>query len=186
MPQIDPYNKCPVYETEKFILRLVNEGDVVDLLECYSNPQAQQFFNSDNCCFGFEYHTLESMENCIQSWIEAYKSRGFIRFSIVNKKLSKVIGTIEMFARFGDDSEYNPVGVLRIDLFPDYETQSDISQLLQISNEHFFDDFDVDHIITKAIPEATERVQTLMLNGFTRLEDFRIMAYPDYYIQHRG
>ena len=34
----DPYKKCPVFETESFILRLVEKNDAKDLLDLFDNP----------------------------------------------------------------------------------------------------------------------------------------------------
>ena len=40
---------CPVLESEKFLLRLVENEDCDDLLKVYSDKNALPFFNSDNC-----------------------------------------------------------------------------------------------------------------------------------------
>lgn len=45
----DIYEKCPVLEDSKFILRLVEEKDAKDLLSVYSDKNALPFFNSNNC-----------------------------------------------------------------------------------------------------------------------------------------
>lgn len=49
----DPYDVCPVYESKQFILRQVSPCDAADLLLCYSNPETQAIFNSDNCTSDF-------------------------------------------------------------------------------------------------------------------------------------
>ncbi len=46
---VNPYEKCPVYESEKYLLRLVEASDAPDLLSVYSDEKAVPFFNSDNC-----------------------------------------------------------------------------------------------------------------------------------------
>jgi hypothetical protein len=48
-----PYDKGPVYETESFLLRLVEAGDAEDLLKCYSDPAAVALMNSDRCTSDF-------------------------------------------------------------------------------------------------------------------------------------
>lgn len=183
MSKNDPYESCPVYESEHFILRLVSESDADDLLECYSNTDASKFFNSDNCDYGFDYHTLTDMKECIRRWLEAYKNKAFIRFAILDRQLEKTVGTIEIFARAGIVELYRVAGVLRIDLLPDYEKRNYITEILKISNENFYAAFNVVCMITKAIPEAIERRSALTANGFSMLEDNKILPYGDYYIR---
>ena len=44
---VNPYEKCPVYENENYLLRLVETSDAPDLLLVYSDEKAVPFFNSD-------------------------------------------------------------------------------------------------------------------------------------------
>ena len=54
------YEKCPSFEGDKYLLRLVTIDDAKDLLEVYSDKNAVPFFNSDNCNGDdFHYDTLE-------------------------------------------------------------------------------------------------------------------------------
>lgn len=43
------YEKCPVLESENFLLRKVCLEDSDDLLKVYSDEKAVPFFNGDNC-----------------------------------------------------------------------------------------------------------------------------------------
>ncbi|HPK35029.1 MAG TPA: GNAT family N-acetyltransferase [Oscillospiraceae bacterium] len=153
----DPYGNCPVYETEHFILRFISSDDAADLLECYSDPKAQQFFNADYCTSDFRYSTLEEMQNCIEGWLYAYQNGYFVRFGIVDKPKSKAVGTVEIFG--GD------YGVLRIDIKSDYENKSHLSELIQTADA-FFDDFNCEKIVAKAVPASTERIAALTAAGF--------------------
>ncbi|MDR3149071.1 MAG: GNAT family N-acetyltransferase [Oscillospiraceae bacterium] len=98
------------YESERFLLRLVRESDAEDLLECYSDPAAQKLFYSDNCTSDFVYANADELREYIRSWLEAFESKGFYRFAIVDKTNGKAIGTIEMFGR--PESQDN---ILRLD-----------------------------------------------------------------------
>jgi ribosomal-protein-alanine N-acetyltransferase len=177
------YERCPRYQTEHFTLRFVRVSDAKDLLACYSNLEAGRFFNSDNCDFGFHYESLEAMRICIKRWIDEYKNKAFIRFTIIDSKANKAAGTIEIFARAQLDEQYNKVGVLRIDLLPGYERKQYISEILKMANNNFYDAFLVDHIITKAIPEAMERKAALTESGFSPLESHKVVPYSDYFIR---
>lgn len=158
----DPYDKCPTYFSKTFSIRLISMDDVEDLAECYSNPESQRFFNfdpSDNYDY-FVGFTLEQMREMIWGWINKdYKTRFFVRFSIIDNTLNKAIGTLEMYPP-------DERGILRIDLAPEYEYQNYIIELLELS-DNFFYDFNCTMIVTKAIPEAFERVAALKKCGYT-------------------
>lgn len=56
------YEECPVLENDLFLLRMVEENDVKDLLKVYSDINAVPLFNSDNCHGdNFYYETIERM-----------------------------------------------------------------------------------------------------------------------------
>lgn len=158
MKQNNIYEVCPIYETETFLLRLVSTNDAEDLLKCYSNKEAQKFFNAHNCTSDFCYNTLEEMKECVGFWMDAYKNGYFIRFSIVDKSTNKAVGTVEMFG--------GKYGVLRIDILPAYENTQCLSELVFIAND-FFEDFGCENIVTLAIPEAIERANALLKNGYS-------------------
>ncbi|MCL2812873.1 MAG: hypothetical protein FWD25_13425, partial [Clostridia bacterium] len=152
------YGNCPVFETQHFVLRLVSEADAEDLLVCYSDPKAQEFFNIDNFSHICNFYTVEAMAECIGFWLTAYAQGAFVRFSIVDKSNQKAVGTIEMFG--GD------VGILRVDLASAYESRVNFQELLDVCLENFYDLFQVRAIATKAIPLAVGRIDVLLEAGF--------------------
>jgi RimJ/RimL family protein N-acetyltransferase len=154
----NPYDKCPVFETEKFIIRLVEKSDAEDLLGCYSDVNAQKYFNAYNCTSDFKWKTLEEINEYMDFWIQAYNDRAFVRFSIVQKLIKKAIGTIEFFG--------GPYGVLRIDIKSEYEKEEYLKDIIEISVNNFYKLFNTNRIITKAIPEAVDRINVLMDYGF--------------------
>lgn len=178
---IDPYTHCPVYETRRFLLRLIEETDTVDLLNCYGDPLAAPIFNSDNCTSDFVYHTREEMAEAMRFWIDSYKWRYFVRFTIVDKSTQKAIGTIEFFNR-GESEGYGKVGVLRLDLASAYERADAIAEILVVVNQRFPALFGVDCILTKAIPAAEERIRALESAGYRALTPKTIVPYDDYYL----
>jgi RimJ/RimL family protein N-acetyltransferase len=152
------------FESARFVLRLVAESDAEDLLLCYSDPDAQLIFNSDHCTSDSAYSTLDEMRECVRSWVQAFDTKGFCRFAIIDKGLGKAIGTIEMF---GNSGECN---VLRLDLPSSYETRDYISELIELANCKFYDAFEVSNIVTKAIPAAAARIAALQNAGYTPFE----------------
>jgi RimJ/RimL family protein N-acetyltransferase len=158
---------CPEFDTTHFHLRLVQEADAEDLLKCYSDRAAQIFFNSDNCTSNFCYASLEEMQNCIRFWIDSYGRHDFVRWSIVEKRSWKAVGTVEMFC----DStwamtHYAPGGCLRIDIASEFEATDYLSEQLNLANENFFELFGAKTMVIKAIPKAEERRKALVAAGF--------------------
>ena len=160
----NPYEICPTFETNSFILRLISEADSEGLLKCYSDSKAQKYFNADRCTGDFCIYKIEDMSQCIKAWLYAYSQQEFIRFAIINKSLSTAIGTIEMFGYVGKYK--NKTGILRVDVSSEYETSDQLSEIFDVCNAHFFDLFEVDIIATKAIPQAVERRHALLKSAF--------------------
>ena len=80
----NPYQKCPVYETSSFLLRLVQLDDAKDLLACYSDRRAVANMNADCCTSDFYYETLTQMQECIRFWLREYQQQAYIRFAIID------------------------------------------------------------------------------------------------------
>lgn len=157
----DPYDVCPGYESRHFQLRLVSHDDAADLLLCYSDPEAQANFNSDNCTSDFCFSSIDEMERCIEEWLGAYKMKQYARFSIIDRKSGKAVGTTEIF-----DGGIHGHSVLRIDIQSKYENRELIGELLGMA-DGFFNDFGCNRIVIKAGPWATERILALTDHGYT-------------------
>ena len=159
---MNPYEKCPVYETKRFCLRQVRLEDAEALLGCYSDPAAVANMNADNCTGNFHMTKLEEMQKCIGFWLREYALGYYVRFSILDKESGCVIGTAEIFG--GDD------GVLRIDLPVKYETQAFLEELLLLAKGEMRKDFPMGRMCFKA--HVTMRRQAAEEQGF-RASDFR-------------
>ena len=161
----EPYENCPILETESFILRLVSEDDALDLLDCYSDPKSQKIFNSENCANDFCYNTVDEMRACIRFWLKEYSQKMYVRFSVIDKEIQKPIGTVEMFSTEGFFNDYDG-GILRIDLASKYETSIYISEILGLANNSFYSLFGADMIVTKGSPTEENRVHALLSAGY--------------------
>lgn len=182
------YEHCPEIENDSFKLRLISEKDCGDLLKVYSDKAAVLLFNSDNCDDDFYYSTKERMKQAIDFWIFSYKNGYFVRFTIIDKKTGKAIGTIEIFNRTAEDFFTN-CGLLRLDLLSAYENRKVIGNILSLITEPIFEWFGCDMIATKAVPEARERISALEAHGFTLSNEKLIgngkTEYNNYYVLMR-
>ncbi|MBZ9689706.1 GNAT family N-acetyltransferase [Clostridium estertheticum] len=176
------YKECPIYTTEILTLRLTSLEDVSELLRCYSDKKAVPLFNSDNCHGDdFHYTNIERMKEAVDFWQYSYEHRYFVRLTVILNTTGEKIGTIEMFKRETED-EFNHFGVLRIDLQSKYEKQQYINEILQIANQDFYKAFKVDSILTKAIPNSTERISSLESKGYVPINK-KFVIYDDYFVR---
>ncbi len=183
---INPYEKCPVYENNHYLLRMVSKADKKDLLKVYSDKKAVPFFNSDNCGGDDFYYTTESrMEQAIEYWLLEYCRQGFVRLTIVSKITNEAIGTIELFHRKSNDY-FNHCGLLRLDLRSDYEQEESIFDILSLILPSVFELFMCQVIATKVPPFACERRLAITRLGFLASEEKLIghdgTNYDDYYV----
>lgn len=178
-----PYENALDYESESFIVRVVEESDAEDLLECYSDPMSAPLFNSDNCTSNFVYENIEEIRSVIKFWLKEYDKGYYVRFALVDKARGVSIGTLEMFAKEKEFEDVGSVGVLRIDLASAYESKRYIDEIIELVANYFFDDFGVENIITKAAPLAQVRIDSLIRHGYTVVENQEISGQcRDYFI----
>ena len=182
---MNPYENCPILEDERYRLRLLCESDADDLLRVYSDEKAVPLFNDDNCTGGFYFTAPEHMQGAIQFWLESYRRREFVRFTIVDKYAQQAVGTIELFNRRASDA-FDNCAILRLDLRSDYEREEEIEAILSLIVPQTFDLFACGKIATKAIPTALERIQALKKLGFAPSEEKLIghdgMQYGHYHL----
>ena len=187
---MDIYKTCPTLQNDRFILRLVDDGDTNDLLKVYSDIKAVPFFNSDNCHGDdFHYKTQERMREALIFWKDAYKNGWFVRLAIVDRQTNETIGTIEQFRR--DENDYfTECGLLRVDLRSDYEKSDIIQNILSLIVVPSFELFGVKIVATKAISAAKERIKALIAFGFTKSNEPLIghdgAKYYDYYVLNKA
>ena len=160
------YEKCPVLENERFLLRFVQKEDCSDLLKVYSDIQAVPLFNSDNCHGDdFHYQTQEQMMKAIDFWIFSYNSRYFVRWTIVDKATGEAVGTVELFQREALEGN-GATALLRLDLLSDYEQENVLKELLSLLHEPACQWFDCGSVTTKAAPLASVRRKALCELGY--------------------
>lgn len=164
------YTEVPIFENNNFMLRKVSKEDAEDLLKVYSDTKSLPFFNSDNCHGDiFYYDTMKKMNKALEFWELSYKKQYFVRWSIVEKRSDKTVGTIELFHRDAEDY-FSNCGLLRLDLRSDYENVHHIISILNLIVPYTFELFNCDKIATKAIESALERRKALREMGF-RISD---------------
>lgn len=183
---IDVYEQIPVMESDKFLLREIEDADAEYLLKVYSDKDAVPLFNSDNSVNDFHYVSIEEMKATIAFWKREYQQRYYVRWAIIDKDSNRAIGTIELFNRKAKDY-FNNCGLLRLDLRSDYEKEDDIEDILAIIIPKTKEMFACEIIATKAITIAKERIKALEHMGFCLSEESVIghdgTKYGSYYVR---
>ena len=180
------YENCPEFENERFYLRLLKRSDADDLLKVYSDKRALPFFNSDNCDGdNFYYPTMDKMLSAVDFWIRSYEDKWFVRWVIIDKSSSCIVGTIELFRRISKD-DFNGCGVLRLDLGCSYENANDIYEVLSLIIPSAFDLFECSKIITKVPVYALDRTDAVSRFGFEKTDSVLLddegFAFKGYWI----
>lgn len=182
------YETCPQFSSERYLLRMVSPEDRDDLLKVYSDTDAVPIFNSDNCTGDFHITTREDMARTIEFWLREYACRYYVRWSVIDRAAEQTVGTIELFHRTADDF-YNHVGLLRLDLRSDHETEEAITEILSILLPPAYGLFTCDAIATKIPACARTRIKALTNLGFRYspepLYGHDGTAYGDYYLLNK-
>ncbi len=138
----------------------------------------QCFLNSDNCDGdNFYYPTAEKMQEAIKFRLYSYENRWFVRFTVIDKKTSKAIGTIELFNRGETDDDFSNVGVLRLDIRSDHEKESVLFDIISLIIPSAYSLFDCTEIITKAPSYAIERISAIEKFGFKKSDGLLVGKY---------
>lgn len=168
---MNPYSECPVIRTKYFTIRLISPADSKSLFNCYHDKTAVMFMNDDNCDFGFYVETQEKMTQTIRYWLDFYNKQCFIRFAIVDNRTNEAVGTIEGFG--------GETGVLRIDIASKYEKILFLTEIINFAKDYFYEFFGNEYLLTKAIPNASERRSALINNGWKYIDKYK--DFNDYY-----
>ena len=124
------------------------------------------------------------MTEALNFWNLSYKNGWFVRFSIVDKEIASVIGTIELCLRVSED-EFNNMGILRVDVRSDYEKEDRLFDIISLITPHLSEMLDCDGILTKVPIYAVERIKAIQKVGFIKSEHLLIgkngYAYDGYW-----
>src|SRR4051794_16202485 len=81
------FSKFPELTTDRLILRQIRPDDYSAVFDIFSRPEVTNFYNLDT------FQTTEPAKVLVDSMIQRYQDRRGIRWGIVSKADSKLIGT---------------------------------------------------------------------------------------------
>ena len=166
----DVFQNCPIYQSDRFEIRKMEMKDAHELFRCYSNPQAARYFNGDCCGDDFYYTDYEKFLECM-------------KFTIVDQKQKEIAGMVEICPSYKYSADGSKIGILRIDLLPEYENEKMLNELLTLILEHIYEDFEVQAVLMKAQEYATARRSILKQFHFVAAMDECNISFRDYFIR---
>ncbi|TGY91791.1 N-acetyltransferase [Petralouisia muris] len=184
MSEANVFEECPVYRSEHFLLRQMRMEDAKGLFQCYSNPEAAKYFNGDCCGDDFYYTDFSRFVKCMEFWESRYQEKDFVRFTIVYGSAGRIAGMAEICPSYKYSADGACMGILRLDLLPEYETREDIQELMELILKHVYEDFQVRSVIMKAQEDA--RIRRSVLKGlcFVPAQDECSIPFKDYFIRY--
>ena len=184
MSETNVFEKCPAYQSEHFRLRKMRMEDAEGLFSCYSNPEAAKYFNGDCCGDDFYYTDFSQFVKCMEFWESRYQEKDFVRFTVMDIELEKIIGMAEICPSYKYSVDGNCMGILRLDLLPEYEAGKDIQELMETLLKHIYEDFHVRSVIMKAQEDALIRRNVLKSLHFVPAQDECSIPFKDYFIRY--
>lgn len=184
MERIDVFENCPAYQSKHFSIRKMKMADAEGLYQCYSNKEAAKYFNGDACEDDFYYTDFERFVKCMQYWESRYRARDFVRFTIIDTDKEIIAGMVEICPSYKYYADGFQMGILRIDILPQYETGEYIEELLNTILVHIYGDFQVRSVLMKAQEYAEVRRRVLKKLHFVPAKEECNISYKDYFIRY--
>ena len=166
---LDAFSEFPVIETERLVLRRLEERDADDIYE-YAVFQ-EDFKYTDG--FPAEYEEVKAMINIWRN--EAYESKRFIRWAIELKAEHKVIGGIYMFDPEGDDICGRKVEI-GYEISPKYKSRGFASESIRAVGQYAVKNMGIVRVQVLIMPENIASVRACEKAGFVKegvLRNFR-------------
>ena len=158
--------------------------DAEGLFQCYSNPEAAKYFNGDCCGDDFYYTEFSRFVKCMEFWESRYQEKDFVRFTIIHQSTGKIAGMAEVCPSYQYSADGASMGILRLDLLPEYENREEIQELMELLLAHVYEDFHVRSVIMKAQEDAWTRRSVLKGLYFVPAQDECSIPFKDYFIRY--
>ncbi len=184
MSETNVFEKCPAYQSKHFRLRKMRMEDAEGLFLCYSNQEAAKYFNGDCCGDDFYYTGFSQFVKCMEFWESRYQEKDFVRFTIVHDSTGKIAGMAEVCPSYKYSADGSSMGILRLDLLPEYENREEIQELMELILAHVYEDFHVHSVIMKAQEDALIRRNVLRGLYFVPAQHECSIPFKDYFIRY--
>lgn len=159
-------DEFPVLNTDRLILRKIEEEDAKDLYGYYSNPNVTRYLNWNGP------HSIENAIEVINEWNKDYDDKNFIRWAITLKEVNTIIGTV-VIATKDKSTKYglftHPITdtvCIGYELSEDYWNKGIMSEALEVVIDFVFNEIKTHRIQADIEPDNKSSYHLLQKMGF--------------------
>ncbi|WP_373898069.1 GNAT family N-acetyltransferase [Haloimpatiens sp. FM7315] len=150
------YEKFPILETKRFLLREVKREDLKNIYEIYSNIEVVKYQGMKEMC------TLNQAKKSIDFIIKGFKNKKYIKWCIAEKATEKVLGCISL-ENFRDN---NLIAEIGFTLNIKYWKQSIMSEALKEVTKYAFNEIGLKSIEAKIHKDNIASIKLCLKLGF--------------------
>lgn len=154
----DLFDKFPEIETARFLLREIRDYDYKDIFEIYSDAEVLAYQNM------VSMKSLDESQNYIKFIYDGYKNRQFVRWCIVRKEDSKLIGLVALH-HIENENFKTSIGYI---LNKKYWNQKIMSEVLNVIIDYIFNELKLNRIEADIHPENVASIKLCEKFGFKR------------------
>lgn len=157
------FGKDLVLESERLILRPLEERDAKDVFEIFSDGELMRYYDL------LPFKSMEKAERQTRFFMQALKDRTMIRWGIVLRENAKLVGTCGLFA-FSDDDKKAELGY---ELNRNFQRRGIMSEALALVLDFAFSSSDINRIEAFIEPPNTASQALAGRLGFVKEGEMR-------------
>ncbi|AHV96971.1 GNAT family N-acetyltransferase [Paenibacillus sabinae] len=150
-------SRFPILETERFVLRQLNQDDSREIFQYFSLDEVTKFYDLES------FTNIEQAEELIDRWNQKFERNQGIRWGITLRSESRVIGT----CGFHGWMKNHYKAEIGYELTPEYWRQGYMSEVIQKAIEFGFNNLGLNRIQAFVEPENVGSRRVLEKIGFS-------------------
>jgi ribosomal-protein-alanine N-acetyltransferase len=151
------FQKIPVLEAERLVLRQIHLADANALYQILSNPSVTEFYDDD------PFTDITQAQEQIESWQIGFERRWALRWGIALKRGDDLIGTCGLYG-------FHPLHLragVGYELAQAHWRQGIMTEALSAVFQYSFDEIELNRIQALVMPGNTASIKLLEKLGFT-------------------
>ncbi|NGM83491.1 GNAT family N-acetyltransferase [Paenibacillus sp. 7124] len=149
-------SQFPILETDRFVLRQLNQDDSREIFQYFSLDEVTKFYDLES------FTNIEQAEELIRRWNQRFEKNQGIRWGITLRSESRVIGT----CGFHGWMKNHYKAEIGYELIPEYWRQGYMTEVIQKAIEFGFNNLGLNRIEAFVEPENVGSRRVLEKIGF--------------------
>lgn len=150
-------SQFPILETERFVLRQLNQDDSREIFQYFSLDEVTKFYDLES------FTNIEQAEELIDRWNQKFERNQGLRWGITLRSESRVIGT----CGFHGWMKNHYKAEIGYELTPEYWRQGYMTEVIQKAIEFGFNNLGLNRIEAFVEPENVGSRKVLEKIGFS-------------------